>query len=71
MLHPAAASAASQRTIASLMMSAAVPWITVLTARRSPSVRPGVARAQLGDLAATAHRCHVALLPGLLDRVGR
>ncbi len=28
-----------QRTIAILMMSAAVPWITVLTARRSPSRR--------------------------------
>ena len=27
------------RTIASLMMSAAEPWMTVLTARRSPSER--------------------------------
>ena len=36
---PARASAWWQRTIASLMMSAAVPWMTVLTARRSPSVR--------------------------------
>ena len=32
-------SARWQRTIASLMMSAAVPWITVLTASRSPSER--------------------------------
>ena len=30
---------AQQRTIATLMMSAAVPWITVLTARRSPRRR--------------------------------
>ena len=36
---PASASAAWQWTIASLMMSAAVPWITVLTASRSPSER--------------------------------
>ena len=28
-----------QRTIATLMMSAAVPWMTVLTASRSPSLR--------------------------------
>ena len=37
--RPDSASAAWQRTIASLMMSAAVPWIGVLTARRSPCVR--------------------------------
>ena len=28
-----------QRTIATLMMSAAVPWMTMLTASRSPSIR--------------------------------
>ena len=33
------ASARWQRTIATLMMSAAVPWITVLTASRSPRRR--------------------------------
>src|SRR6185436_19942202 len=36
---PASASGARQWSIASLLMSAAVPWITVLTARRSPSER--------------------------------
>src|SRR5205814_1783981 len=36
---PPARRSASQRTIAILMMSAAVPWITVLTASRSPSER--------------------------------
>ena len=38
-LQALGASARWPRTIASLMMSAAVPWMTVLTARRSPSVR--------------------------------
>ena len=38
-LPPVSASARWQRTIATLMMSAAVPWITVLTASRSPSRR--------------------------------
>ena len=37
--RPASASARWQLTIATLMMSAAVPWMTVLTARRSPSMR--------------------------------
>ena len=37
--RPASRSAARQRTIATLMMSAAVPWITMFTARRSPSIR--------------------------------
>ena len=37
--RPSSASRRWMRTIASLMMSAAEPWITVLTARRSPSER--------------------------------
>ena len=43
------------RTIASLMMSAAVPWMTVLTASRSPlGADLVVAGPQLGDLAPAA-----------------
>ena len=39
MSSPAARSSSRQRTIATLMMSAAVPWMTMLTASRSPSER--------------------------------
>src|SRR5439155_11184422 len=42
---PSSSSAWAQRTIASLMTSAAVPWIGVLTARRSPSERTPQLRA--------------------------
>ena len=43
---PAASSAWSQRTIATFMMSAAVPWITMLTANRSPCLRSSQRRAR-------------------------
>src|SRR5919106_1336686 len=36
---PAPRSSSRQRTMATLMMSAAVPWITMFTARRSPRLR--------------------------------
>ena len=39
MVRLASRSSFRARTIASLMMSAAVPWMTMFTARRSPSER--------------------------------
>ena len=47
---PASASALWQLTIATLMMSAAVPWITVLTASRSPSLRTCQLRARISGI---------------------
>ena len=45
-LRPASARARSLRTIATFMMSAAVPWITMLTANRSPCLRSSQRRAR-------------------------
>ena len=50
MFRPAAASASWQRTIATLMMSAAVPWMIVLTASRSPSLRVCQLRARISGI---------------------
>ena len=49
-LRPAAASESWQRTIATLMMSAAVPWMIVLTASRSPSLRVCQLRARISGI---------------------
>ena len=62
-LEPGLGEAPWQLTIATLMMSAAVPWITVLTASRSPSRRRWrLPERSSGMLPAAAHeRRHVAL----------
>src|SRR5215207_4005792 len=49
-LRPASRSATWARTIATLMMSAAVPWITELTASRSPSLRVCQLRARISGI---------------------
>src|SRR3954463_10144031 len=69
--RPAAFSASEQRTIATLMMSAAVPWITVLTASRSPSLRTCQLRARSSGIwrRAAEERAPVPVLLGLRDRV--
>ena len=46
----AARSASCERTIATLMMSAAVPWMTEFTASRSPSLRVCQLRARISGI---------------------
>ena len=48
--RPAARRASWERTIATLMMSAAVPWMTELTASRSPSLRVCQLRARISGI---------------------
>ena len=62
-----------QRTIATLMMSAAVPWITMLTARRSPSACCWRLRARSSGIwrRRPEQRRDVALLDRLRDRRAR
>ena len=69
--RPASRSASWQLTIATLMMSAAVPWITVLTASRSPRLRICQLRARISGIWRRRPNSvlHVAVLLGLLDRV--